>query len=64
MIDTTTQGRRANLLVRRGRPGYDRMVARAQSGKADPAEWKWVPEGIKVPLAWWVGDEAAIVEAG
>lgn len=46
-------GRRANLLVRRGMPRYDEMCERARSGNADPAEFQFVPEGIRVSLAWW-----------
>ena len=44
-------GRRANLLVPRGVPGYERMVERAKTG--DPAEWKWHERGIMVALNWW-----------
>jgi hypothetical protein len=51
-------GRLANLLVRKTIPGYERMVERAKT--ADPAEWCWHPEGIKVPVQWWSGGGAAI----
>ena len=44
-------GHRANLIVPRDVPGYDRMVERAKTG--DPAEWKWHERGIMVALNWW-----------
>ena len=44
-------GHRANLIVPRDVPGYDRMVERAKTG--DPAEWKWHERGIMVALSWW-----------
>lgn len=46
-------GGRANLLVRKGRPGYDEMCERAKSSKADPADFVFTSDGIRVSLAWW-----------
>ena len=46
-------GRRANLTVPKGAPIYERMVKRAET--ADPLDWKWTSDGIKVPLTWLEG---------
>jgi hypothetical protein len=43
----------ANLLVRKDRPRYAEMVARAQKPGADPRCFRIVPEGIWVVLGWW-----------
>jgi hypothetical protein len=50
-------GIRGNLLVRRDRPGFDAMVERSKT--ADAAEWRWDPEGIRVPVTWWTGSSFA-----
>lgn len=47
-------GQRANCLLHKGSPRYDEMCERAMSAGADPAEFEFVPEGIKVSLTWWM----------
>lgn len=44
-------GPRYHLLVRFGRPGYERMVEKAAT--ADPQDFKYENGGIWVPLTWW-----------
>ncbi len=46
-------GRRAELFVGIGMPGYDEMVAKARDN-ADPADWCMVEGGIKVALNWYM----------
>jgi hypothetical protein len=49
-------GRRANVFVHRDCPRYGEMCERAHKPEADPAEFEWHPEGIKVSLTWWRTD--------
>lgn len=58
-IATTTPpspGRRASLLIRKGRPRYEEMCERARAPGVDPAEFQWHADGIKVSLLWWTGE--------
>ena len=45
-------GRRANVIVRRECPGYPALAERARGADADPAEYEWLSDGIKVSLSW------------
>lgn len=50
---TRAPGWRANLFVRAGYPGYERMCERAKG--AHCGDWCWVDGGIKIPLDWYTG---------
>lgn len=41
MTDYRAPGRRANLKVPKGRPGYDECVKLVEDGKLEPADWRW-----------------------
>jgi hypothetical protein len=43
-------GRQANCRVDRTAPQFAAMAEKAKN--ADPADWRWCPDGIRVPLAW------------
>lgn len=50
----------ANVLVGRDAWLYQTFVDKAQSGKADPREWKWDPDGKGIWVCQtWFDDPAA-----
>jgi hypothetical protein len=49
-FDPPQPGRRANCRVPRTVPQFAAMTERAKD--ADPAEWRWCPDGIRVPISW------------
>lgn len=49
-------GRRANIIVGRDSSRYREMCDRANRPGADPAEFEYLPNGIKVAMSWWWSD--------
>jgi hypothetical protein len=55
-------GQRANLIVPRDAPRFGEMCDLA--AKADPANWKWVDRGIRVPLSWYAPSLGSLATPG